>query len=228
MIIKDEVKQFKGDSFLTNSDFLFTYCTTLLFETFTSDMINKAIDIAIYYPKTSKLIKTVIEKGRPVKRSEKDDFYFIENLKREIILIGNTVLKQLISSTNHKEISKEKNPLKTFSSEKDENIAEKIGELDKSFKKWIDEGIQLHPNIRIVLESKKPVVYLEVSRRPTKGLNEGENLMDTIALQTYNNEMVRLGVFVESFKFFGSTLVEHVIYKFQNLFSSIGEFLIEY
>ena len=147
-------------------------------------------------------------------------------MKLEIISIGNTVLKQLISSTIHKEISREKFPLKTFISEKDEVLCVKIGELDKSFKKWIDDGVQLHPGIRIVLESKKPVVYLEVTRRPTTGINEVENLTDAIALQTYNNEMVRFGVFVESLKIVASTLGERERNKVQNLFTSIGEFLI--
>lgn len=226
LIIKEEQKRFKGDSFLTGSNFLFTYSTTLLFDSLSTDLTNKAIDLAIYYPNTSKMISSVIEKGRNEKKDEKSEFFFIEILKKEIILAGNTILKQIISSTIHKEISKEKHPLKTIISNKDEILAVKIGILDKSYKKWVDEKIQIHPRIILVLESNKIVVYLEVGRRPNTGITEVENLMGAIALQTYNNEMIRFGVFIESLKIVASTLGERERNKVQNLFTSIGEFLI--
>lgn len=226
IIIKDVQKRFKGDVFLTDTNFLFTYCTTLLFDSINPDLTNKAIDLAIYDPKSSKLIKTAIENGRIQKKGESNEFLFIENLKSEIIRIGNTVLKQLISSTIHKEISKEKYPLKTFTSNKDEILAVKIGVLDKSYKHWINENIQIHPRIQLKLESGKIIVYLEVGRRPATGINEVGNLMDAITLQTYNNEMIRFGVFIESLKIVASTLGERERNKVQNLFTSIGEFLI--
>ena len=226
LIIKEEIKQFKGDAFLTDTDFLFTFCTTLLFDSLTIDMINKAIDLAIYNPKTSKIVKSVVEKGQPKKRDSESEFFFTENLKREIIDTGNTVLRQIISSTIHKEISKENYPLKTFIDKTEEVLAVKISELNNSFQKWVDEKKQIHPRINLFKEKGKINVYLEVGRRPNTGINEVQNLMDAIALQTYNNEMIRLGVFIESLKIVASTLGEYERNKVQNLFNSIGEFLI--
>ncbi len=49
--------------------------------------------------------------------------------------------------------------------------------------------------------------------------------MDAIALQTYNNELIRLGLFIESLKIVASTLGEHERRKVQNLFESIGQYL---
>ena len=226
LIIKEENKQFQGDAFLNESDLLFTYCTTLLFDSLTTDLTNKAIDIAIYNPKSSKFISKVIEKGKPSYRSDEINYFFIENLKKELIHIGNMILKEVVSSTIHEEISKKKYPLKIFNNKNEEILVIKIAELDKSFQNWIDKNIKLHPRIYLLNESNRIVVYLEVCRRPNTGINEVQYLMDAIAIQTYNNEMIRLGVFVESLKLVASTLGEYERNKVQDLFTSIGEFLI--
>jgi hypothetical protein len=227
MIIKEENKRFKGDSFITDSEFLFAYCTTFLFDSLSPQMSNKAIDLAIFNPKSSKLISNVIDLGRERRTDDSDNFDFLDSLKGEIIRTGNSVLalSQLITSAIHKEISTDTFPLKTFVAEKDEVLAVEIGSLDKSFEKWVDEKIQIHPRLNFIKDSNQVMVYLEVGRRPASGVNEVQYLMDAIALQTYNNELVRLGVFIESLKIVASTLGEHERRKVQHLFNSLGQYL---
>ena len=228
LIIKEENKRFKGDSFISDSEFLFAYCTTFLFDSLTVDMTNKAIDLAIFNPKSSRLISSVIDEGR-LKRSNgnKGDFDFFESLKKEIIKTGDSVLAitQLISSAIHKEISTDTFPLKTFVAEKDEVLAVEIGALDKSYEKWLENNIQIHPRVNLLKDSNSIMVYLEVGRRPATGIAEVQYLMDAIALQTYNNELVRLGMFIESLKIVASTLGEHERRKVQHLFDSLAQFL---
>lgn len=233
LIMKEENKRFKGDSFITDSEFLFAYCTTFLFDSLTSEMTSKAIDLAIFNPKSSRLISNVIEEGRTKRNGNgngngsKNNFDFFTSLKQEIIKTGNSVLAltQLISSAIHKEISSDTFPLKIFVAEKDEVLAVEIGALDKSYEAWVDKNIQIHPRVNLVKDSNMVMVYLEVGRRPASGVGEVQYLMDAIALQTYNNELVRLGVFIESLKIVASTLGEHERRKVQNLFDSIGQYL---
>lgn len=226
LIIKEENKRFKGDSFISDSEFLFAYATTFLFESLNSDMTNKAIDLAIFNPKSSRLISSVIEDGK-TKRANGSEFDFFESLKKEIIKTGDSVLAltQLISSAIHKEISTDTFPLKTFISEKDEVLAVEIGSLDRSFERWITDNIQIHPRVNLIKDSNGIMVYLEVGRRPATGVGEVQYLMDAIALQTYNNELVRLGMFIESLKIVASTLGEHERRKVQHLFDSLGKYL---
>ena len=49
--------------------------------------------------------------------------------------------------------------------------------------------------------------------------------MDGIALETFNNVLVRIGLFIESLKIVASTLGEHERRKVQNLFESIAKYL---
>ena len=231
LIIREENKRFKGDSFITDSEFLFAYCTTYLFDSLSAEMTSKAIDLAIFNPRSSKLISNVIEEGKSKRSngngSKNGNFDFFDSLKEEIIRTGNSVLAltQLISSAIHKEISTDTFPLKTFVAEKDEVLAVEIGILDKVYEKWIDDNIKIHPRVNCVKDSNQIMVYLEVGRRPSTGVGEVQYLMDAIALQTYNNELIRLGLFIESLKIVASTLGEHERRKVQNLFESIGQYL---
>ena len=227
LIIKEENKRFKGDSFITDSEFLFAYCTTFLFDSLTPAMTSKAIDLAIFNPKSSRLISTVIDEGREKRTNGNNNFDFFASLKNEIIRTGKSVLAltQSIAQSIHKEISTDTFPLKTFVAQNDEVLAVEIGALDKSYESWIDGNFQIHPRINFVKDSNMIMVYLEVGRRPASGVGEVQYLMDAIALQTYNNELVRLGVFIESLKIVASTLGEHERRKVQNLFESIGQYL---
>ena len=200
LIVREENKRFKGDSFITDSEFLFAYCTTFLFDSLTTEMTSKAIDLAIFNPRSSRLISTVIDEGRALRGNGNGDFDFFDSLKSEIIKTGDSVLAltQLIAQAIHKEISSDTFPLKTFVAEKDEVLAVEIGTLDKVYEKWLDDKIQLNPRVNIIKDSNDLKLYLEVGRRPASGVGEVQYLMDAIALETYNNELVRLGLFIES------------------------------
>ena len=49
--------------------------------------------------------------------------------------------------------------------------------------------------------------------------------MVAIALQTYNNELLWLGLLIERLKIVASTLGEHERRKVQHLFDSLGKYL---
>ncbi|MHA2364062.1 MAG: hypothetical protein ACXAC7_08885 [Candidatus Hodarchaeales archaeon] len=222
-IVKEENKRFRGDSLLTDQEFLYAYTSVYLFNSLDANIRRKAIDIAIFSPKSSRLISDIIEERK--QSDSQMSFDFLESLKEHIVKSGNEVfsLTQLIASLIRKSFSSEDLPLKAFL-EREEKLAVEVGTLDLKFDTWLEENVNIHP--RVVIEKQKDHdlhVYYEVARRPNVG--EIDYLMDAIALSTYNAELNRLGLFIESLKMVASTLGEQERRRVQRLFDSLGNYL---
>ena len=226
LLVREGQRKFKDDSLLGAKEFLYAYASVFLFNELDSSINRKAIEIAIFNPKSSELVSRVIE-SRKEKRTNIKTFDFVEILKAEIVAAGNSMLtfSNHLANLIHKYYSTENVPLKAFTENGTELLTAEIGPLHNSFKKWIDDGVIFHPSIILRQDNGKDVhVYYKISAIPAVG--EVEYLVDAIALDAYNNTLNKISLFIESLKMTASALGELERRRVQRLFDTLGSLLI--
>jgi hypothetical protein len=223
-VLKEESRRFKDDNLLgTKNEFLYAYASTYLFNSLDESLQKRAINMAIFNPKSSKLISRVIESNRNSKDGW-ENFEFFEKLKDEITIAGNNMMamsSMLVKLVRNSYLSKDL-PLKIFI-DKGEVLALELGTINIGFKKWIEEKIECHPRLVLDEQDNDIHVYMYISSRPAVG--EIEYLMDAVVLQSFNEQQQDLGLFIETLKMTASTLGELERRKTQNLINLVGTYL---
>ena len=226
LLVREGQRKFKDDSLLGAKEFLFAYSSVFLFNELDKNIERKAIEIAIFNPKSSVLVNKVLESRKDIKNDLKP-FDFLEQLKAEILSAGDSMLtfSNHLANLIRKYYSAEDVPLRAFTENGTELLTAEIGPLHGSFKKWIDDGIIVHPSLILKQDNAKDIhVYYKICTIPAVG--EVEYLVDAIALDAYNNTLNKISLFIESLKMTASALGEGERRKVQRLFDTLGSFLI--
>ena len=223
-VLKEESQRFKDDKLLgTKNEFLYAYASCFLFNELDESLKKRAINMAIFNPKSSKLVNRVIESNKN-RKDDWENFEFFEKLKDEITLAGNSMMAMsgvLVNQIRQTYLDKDF-PLKIFI-EKGEILALELGTINIAFKKWIEDQVDVHPRIILHEQDNDIHVYMYISSRPAVG--EIEYLMDAIVLQSFNEMQADLGLFIETLKMTASTLGEVERRKTQNLINLVGKYL---
>ncbi|MFW9929854.1 MAG: hypothetical protein ACFFD1_10720 [Candidatus Thorarchaeota archaeon] len=224
VVLKEESRRFKDDKLLGDkNEFLYAFASCYLFNELDENLRKRAINMAIFDPKASKLINKVIESNKNNKDGW-ESFEFFEKLRDEITDAGNSMIStssSLVQMIRESYIDKDL-PLKIFI-EKGEKLGLELGTLHKDFIKWVNDKIDMHPKIILEEQDNDVHVYVHIASRPSVG--EVDYLMDAIVLTSFNDQQQDLGLFIETLKMTASTLGELERRKVQRLLDQLGRFL---